>query len=106
MFRITTDDLGSNTVVHVHGQLGGLGAAELERECAAAAGSLSVDLSNLSTADSEGVSALRALRTQGVHLDNTPGLIELLLAQPEGAEGHNVRSNRRRSRDRSPGRTK
>ncbi len=65
----------------MEGRLKGSNVAELERACAAEAGPVSLDLSNLIHADEEGLRILKALQGEGKELLNVPPLIQILLEQ-------------------------
>jgi anti-anti-sigma regulatory factor len=81
MLRITTDDSGPKTLVRADGRVEGPGALELERVCAEEAGPISLDLSNVSHADAEGLRVISALMDEGTELLNVPTLIQMLLEQ-------------------------
>jgi len=65
----------------VEGRLKGIDVAELERACAAEAGPVALDLSNLTHADEQGLSLLVALRGEGKELLNASPFIRMLLEQ-------------------------
>lgn len=56
------------TVLEVDGELVREGAVELRRVCDGVRGHLRVDLSNLRTADGDGILVLRELRRRGAEL--------------------------------------
>jgi hypothetical protein len=76
---ITVNANGSTTTVKVDGRLTLEGAAELDRQCGSAAGVVYLDLSNLRSADAEGVEAIRALADGGIQLSGASPYIEMLL---------------------------
>ena len=70
---------GSTTTVKVDGRLTLEGVAELDRQCGSTTGTVYLDLSNLRSADAEGVEAIRALADRGIRLSGASPYIELLL---------------------------
>ena len=83
MLRISTVRRNEATVVHVEGRLLGDGVEELQRECGAANGPLTLDLSALLFADEVGLSFLRSLRDSGAVLAGASPFLELLLGGPQ-----------------------
>jgi anti-anti-sigma regulatory factor len=67
------------TTFRVDGRLLGNAVAELARASTNAAPPLTLDLSGLLFADSEGVGALQQLRAHGATLRNVPPYVSLLL---------------------------
>lgn len=67
------------TVFRLEGWLEGEAVAELERVALESAGPIRLDLSGLRSADTEGLHALRALRTTGATLVGASPYIRLLL---------------------------
>ena len=65
----------------MEGRLRGAGVPELEMACSAEAGPISLDLSNLSNADKQGLRLLRTLADEGMELLNVPPLMKMLLEQ-------------------------
>ncbi len=66
-------------VVRLEDWLEGEAVGELERVASGASGSLRLDLSELRSADTAGLDALRALRTAGASLVGTSPYMRLLL---------------------------
>ena len=81
MLRITTDDSVPTMRLIVEGRLKGNNVAELERACAAEAGPVSLDLSNLIHADEQGLRFLSEFRREGNELINASPFIQMLLGQ-------------------------
>jgi hypothetical protein len=81
--RIDSKRRGSTTVISVTGRLSGLGAQELVRACRAVEGEFAMDLSNLLSADDEGIEALRRLRREARETEGASPFIELLLEENE-----------------------
>lgn len=78
-FSINIEKKEEGTLIHVDGQLLTRGVRELRTACDAAAKPISLDLTNLDLADSNGVKALKALKAGGAHLLGTPQHISRLL---------------------------
>jgi hypothetical protein len=78
--RIESRVEGPTTVVTVAGQLSGGGVRELRELCRSIEGGLALDLSDLGSADAEGLEALRAMENRGVELRGTSPFIRRLLA--------------------------
>ncbi len=78
-FRIITVPSQNKTTIHVEGRLAGEGAADLQKEVQGAAAPIHLDLSDLQSADVEGVRALRSLSAKGVKLVGASPYIRLLL---------------------------
>ena len=72
------------TVVHVEGRLARAGIRLLEELVHDSAGAVSLDLSNLMSADDAGIAALRTLKGRGVRLTGVSPYIGLLLAEDLG----------------------
>ncbi len=68
MLRITTVSGKNKTTIRVEGHLSAEDVEELQREIQLVAGSVHLDLSNLMSADAEGVRALRSFSAQGLKL--------------------------------------
>ncbi len=66
-------------VVRLEGWLEGEAVAELERVVSEGSGALRLDLSELRSADTAGLAALRALRAAGASLVGASPYIKLLL---------------------------
>ena len=81
--RITKTTAGTVTALRIAGQLKGEGVAELEEACASVDGPVDLDLSQLITADAEGVRALNNLLARGARLVAASLYVELLLKQEE-----------------------
>jgi hypothetical protein len=79
LFRITEYQHGQDTVIQVDGQLMSDGARELERVCREATPPLILELTNLRTANSDGLRMLKRLSSEGVRLTGASRYIELLL---------------------------
>ncbi len=67
-FRLTSFPGKNNTTIRVEGHLSAEDVEELQREIQLVAGSVHLDLSNLMSADAEGVRALRSFSAQGLKL--------------------------------------
>jgi hypothetical protein len=81
--RIDSKRRGSTTVIFVAGRLSGLGTRELVRACRAVEGQFALDLSNLISAEDEGIEALRRLRREARETKGASPFIELLLEENE-----------------------
>ena len=77
--RIRKTSESSQTVFWVDGYLTAEDVDELDREYRSAQGSRILDLSNLQSADSEGVECLRGLVSLGAEVRNVSQYIALLL---------------------------
>ncbi len=77
--NINIEKRDEGTLIHVDGQLLSYGAAKLRTACDAAAKPVSLDLTGLDLADSNGVRALQALEAGGARLVGTPQHISRLL---------------------------
>ncbi len=82
-FRITKTTAGTVTALRIDGQLKGEGVAELEEACASVDGPVDLDLSQLITADAEGVRALKNVLSSGARLVAASLFVELLLKKEE-----------------------
>ncbi len=80
-FRIITVPSQNKTTIHVEGRLAGEGAADLQKEVQGAAAPIHLDLSDLQSADAEGVRALRILSAQGAKLVGASPYIRQLLVE-------------------------
>lgn len=67
------------TVLRIDGHLKSEDVAELRKECAAANGSLILELSDLRSADSAGAGVLGELASRGAKIRGASKYIELLL---------------------------
>ena len=77
--RVTVSVQGSSIVVHTDGRLSKTGVPELERVLRTTSGPVTLDLTNLLSADDVGIAALRTLSGQGVLLFGVSPYIALLL---------------------------
>ncbi len=82
-FRITKTTAGTVTTLRIDGELTGEGVAELEKVCATVDGPVDLDLSQLITADAEGVRALKNVLGSGARLVAASLYVELLLKKEE-----------------------
>jgi len=96
--RIDVDRTAAGDVVTVHGELLAAGIAELERVSDALEMPLTLELSQLLTADEAGIRALLAARSRGVRLAGMSPYVALLLegasAPVRGREGRDATSTR------------
>ncbi|SRR6266436_2667566 len=76
---IACDSDPGTRVIRLEGWLEGDTVAELERVINGGSGPLRLDLTELRSADTEGVDALRALRAAGASIVGAPPYIRLLL---------------------------
>ncbi len=81
--RITKTTAGTVTTLRIDGELTGEGVAELEKVCASVDGPVDLDLSQLITADAEGVRALKNILSSGARLAAASLFVELLLKKEE-----------------------
>ena len=79
--RIQVTSEGSMAVVRVAGRLVSQETAELRRICPASGGEFVLDLSDLLSADPEGIAVIRALVRDGAKLRGLSPFIRLLLAE-------------------------
>jgi ABC-type transporter Mla MlaB component len=77
--RVTCSSEAGQTVLRIAGQLKAEAVAELARHCEAAARPDVIDLSDLQTADPEGVRLLLDLFLMGAEIRGASPYIELLL---------------------------
>ena len=77
--RITVIAPGTPTTVKVDGRLTSDEVPELRRVCAEVAGRLVLDLSDLASADRQGVSVLRELRAKGADFVGVSPFVQILL---------------------------
>lgn len=89
LFRITEYQHGRDTVVQIDGRLMSDGADELQRVCRAATPPLILELSNLRTANDDGIRMLKKLTAAGARIHGASRYIELLLE----SSGHIVSDN-------------
>ena len=85
MIRISRARRGSETVVTVAGRLDSAHVAQLEAECEAAGEPVVLDLSELQSADSEGVRWLKSFENRGASVTDKSPYIALLLERAEEA---------------------
>ncbi len=78
-FNLNIEKRDDGTLIHVDGQLLSRGVMELRNVCDSAAKPVSLDLTGLDLADSNGVRALKALEAGGTRLVGTPQHISRLL---------------------------
>ncbi len=81
--RITKSTAGTVTTLRIDGELTGEGVAEFEKACASVDGPVDLDLSQLITADAEGVRALKNILSSGARLVAASLFVELLLKKEE-----------------------
>jgi hypothetical protein len=81
--RIDSKRRGSTTVISVAGRLSGLGTREMVRACRAVEGEFAIDLSDLLSADDEGIEALRRLKREAREMEGASPFIQLLLEENE-----------------------
>jgi hypothetical protein len=77
--RLDVSPEEGRAVVRIHGRLAGTAVHELERVCREATLPLLLDVTNLMSADDEGIAALRRLRCDGVQLAGASPYLSLLL---------------------------
>lgn len=78
-YRIEKLEDGAATIIQISGNLKGDGPEVLERLCRETTGSLSLEISDLRTAESHGVELINKLVSEGVKLIGTTRYLELLL---------------------------
>jgi len=78
--RITKKNHAERTVLQVDGLLQAPDVEALSQECRAASGSVTLELSNLQSADARGVDAIHELVSQGAKLQGLSPYLELLLS--------------------------
>jgi hypothetical protein len=81
LFRITTSAGETGTLLRLDGRLSADGTRELERVCRDLERPLTLDLSELRSADGSGLAAIRELVARGAELVDVPKYIALLLGQ-------------------------
>jgi len=81
--RITRTDSDTAAIVQVDGRLTVTAVPELERECQSAEGTLYLDLTNLLSADADGMEAIRRLVSKGARLVGESPYIRLQLGLKE-----------------------
>ena len=79
--KITRTSNADRAVLRIDGHLRSEDVAELRKACAAANGSLVLELSNLRSADSAGAETLRELASRGTKIRGASRYIELLLGK-------------------------
>ncbi|MGH7388918.1 MAG: hypothetical protein ACREM3_05600 [Candidatus Rokuibacteriota bacterium] len=77
--RVTVTVRDTGPVVHADGRLSGLSVGELESVVGMMDGPVTLDLTNLLSADDAGVAALRTLSGRGVQLVGVSPYMSLLL---------------------------
>ena len=77
--RITTEPVGSTTLVSVSGRLADEACAELTRVVRELGGDVRLDIGDLRTADAAGLALLRRLRDGGARLERVSPYIQLVL---------------------------
>jgi ABC-type transporter Mla MlaB component len=80
--RIVAIGPSPSATVKLDGRLTGDEVPELRRVCEGAQRQLTLDLAALQSADRQGVSLLRELRTKGADLSGTSPYLQLLLDGP------------------------
>ncbi len=97
-WRLTTKEIGAESVIRVDGRLAGAAVAELERACLEARRPLRLDLTHLVALDDSGVAALRRLAADGIELAHASPYVVLLVrgATPEREEPGTRRTRRTR----------
>ena len=93
--RLSVTKRNVATVVHVEGRLATAGVRLLEELVQDSAGAVSLDLSNLMSADDAGIAALRTFKGRGVRLTGVSPYIELLLADDRGRAKRTAPRHRR-----------
>jgi len=78
--RIESQFEGPVTVLTIAGRLEADGVVELDKLCRSSRGALALDLSGLTSADIEGLDALRDLEERGVELRDVSTFVRLLLS--------------------------
>ncbi len=81
--KITTTATGTVTAIRIEGELRREGVSELDTACGSVDGSIGLDLSDLTTADAEGVRVLSNLLASGARLLAASPYIELLIKSEE-----------------------
>ena len=76
---------GGQTILQVAGRLQAVDVSVLDREVAAVAGSLVLDLSQLLSADGAGIKELRDCKAGGADLQGASGYVQMLLDDRLGA---------------------
>lgn len=79
--RIARSPDADRTILRIDGHLKSEDVAELRKECAAANGSIVLELSDLGSADAAGAEVLRELATLGTKIRGASRYIELLLGK-------------------------
>jgi anti-anti-sigma regulatory factor len=78
--RLTVSVHDEGAVIHADGRLSRLGVAELERVLRTTSGPVTLDLTNLMSADDAGVAALRSCAGRGIRLVGVSPYMSLLLS--------------------------
>jgi ABC-type transporter Mla MlaB component len=81
---ITTVSSSNGTVVHIAGRLEAADLPELVRTLEGHDAPIELELSQLSTADADGLSFLRAREADGCTLSGVSPYVDLLLGDPPG----------------------
>ena len=81
--RITEERRLEQSVIAIHGELLREGVLELRRVCDRVQGKLLLDLTNLTTADAEGLNTIRHLEAEGAEIVMASRYIQLLLARED-----------------------
>jgi len=84
--RIETTTEGPEATVSLAGRLTVSEVGEVLKSCPSAEGQVVLDLTNLRSADTEGVKVIRELVSGGARLRGVPPFIRLLLDNPLPAE--------------------
>jgi anti-anti-sigma regulatory factor len=77
--RISSTASGPSATLKIDGRLTGEEVPELRRACEGAEGRLVLDLTDLQSADRQGVSVLQVLRAKGADLIGASPYLQLLL---------------------------
>ena len=88
--RIDAKPEGSRIVVMIAGRLSSDSLEELQHVLRSVQSDFALDLSNLASADDQGVEALRALRRDGVEIRSASPFVQLLLQEEPGANADNA----------------
>ena len=88
--RITEERRLNQFVIAIHGELLQEGVSELKRVCDPVRGKLLLDLTNLTTADAEGLKTIRNLEAEGAKIVGASRYIQLLLEQEGGSNRQRV----------------
>ena len=80
-YRLSSSSSGDGALIRVEGALDAEGAAALRRECRSDGTTVRLDLSELRSADRDGIEALRSLAGEGAELTGASPYVQLLLEQ-------------------------